>query len=97
MDIRRKKAATQRYKDVTSSGSLRVYDASLVPLDLEHLFNSDCMFRYNGLVNRKAVGVTAAPDNKGFVLSTKRVKVRRRGIELNQNDRDLQCQNTSPD
>merc|ERR1711963_567830 len=31
--------------------------------------------RYNGLVNTKAVGVTAAADNKGFVLTTKRSKL----------------------
>merc|ERR1711879_542109 len=30
--------------------------------------------RYNGLVNSKAVGVSAAADNKGFVLTTKRCK-----------------------
>merc|ERR1712110_341360 len=30
--------------------------------------------RYNGLVNSKAVGVSAAADNKGFVLTTKRSK-----------------------
>jgi len=30
--------------------------------------------RYNGLVNPKAVGVTAGAGNKGFVLSTKRTK-----------------------
>ena len=29
-------------------------------------------FRYNGLVNNKCVGISAAADNKGFVLSTKR-------------------------
>jgi hypothetical protein len=33
-------------------------------------------FRYSGLVNAKAVGITAGPDNKGFVLTTKRAKVR---------------------
>ena len=32
-------------------------------------------FRYNGLVNPKAVGVTATPDNKGFVLTTRRCKM----------------------
>jgi hypothetical protein len=31
--------------------------------------------RYNGLVNAKAVGISAGPDNKGFVLTTKRSKV----------------------
>merc|ERR1711978_289702 len=30
--------------------------------------------RYNGLVNNKAVGVSAAADNKGFVLTTKKSK-----------------------
>jgi len=30
--------------------------------------------RYNGLVNNKVVGISAAPDNKGFVLTTKRSK-----------------------
>merc|ERR1712179_72943 len=30
--------------------------------------------RYNGLVNAKAVGVSAAPDNKGFV-TTKRCRM----------------------
>jgi large subunit ribosomal protein L28e len=30
--------------------------------------------RYNGLVNSKAVGISAAADNKGFVLTTKRSK-----------------------
>merc|ERR1712066_577506 len=30
--------------------------------------------RYNGLVNSKAVGVSAAADNKGFVLTTRRSK-----------------------
>jgi large subunit ribosomal protein L28e len=30
--------------------------------------------RYSGLVNAKAVGITAGPDNKGFVLTTKRAK-----------------------
>merc|ERR1711874_240969 len=28
--------------------------------------------RYNGLVNAKAVGISAAADNKGFVLTTKK-------------------------
>merc|ERR1712179_767144 len=31
--------------------------------------------RYNGLVNAKAVGVSAAPDNKGFVVTTKRCRM----------------------
>ena len=31
--------------------------------------------RYNGLVNTKAVGVSAAADNKGFVVTTKRAKL----------------------
>nr|ALS04775.1 60S ribosomal protein L28 [Pseudodiaptomus poplesia]ALS04882.1 60S ribosomal protein L28 [Pseudodiaptomus poplesia] len=30
--------------------------------------------RYNGLVNKKAVGITPAADSKGFVLLTKKVK-----------------------
>merc|ERR1711934_1167847 len=30
---------------------------------------------YNGLVNAKAVGVSAAPDNKGFVVTTKRCRM----------------------
>merc|ERR1711928_292407 len=30
---------------------------------------------YNGLVNTKAVGVSAAADNKGFVVTTKRAKL----------------------
>merc|ERR1711962_91666 len=30
--------------------------------------------RYNGLVNKKAVGVVPAADNKGFVVITKRAK-----------------------
>merc|ERR1712071_520664 len=29
-------------------------------------------FRYNGLVNNKAVGIAAAADNKGFVVTTKK-------------------------
>ena len=33
------------------------------------------IIRYSGLVNAKAVGITAGPDNKGFVLTTKRSKV----------------------
>ena len=36
------------------------------------------MFRYNGLVNTKAVGVTPGPNNKGFVLTTKKVKAANR-------------------
>merc|ERR1719178_384840 len=36
-----------------------------------NLTNRNAM-RYNGLVNTKAVGVTAAADNKGFVVTTKR-------------------------
>merc|ERR1712107_584745 len=39
-----------------------------------NLTNRNAM-RYNGLVNTKAVGVTAAADNKGFVLTTKRSKL----------------------
>merc|ERR1712080_186062 len=31
--------------------------------------------RYNGLVNAKAVGVTATPDNKGFVLTTRKCRM----------------------
>merc|ERR1711890_26809 len=31
-------------------------------------------FRHGGLVNKKAVGVSAAPDNKGFVVTTKRCR-----------------------
>merc|ERR1712212_1212359 len=31
--------------------------------------------RYNGLVNNKVVGVSAAADNKGFVVTTKRAKL----------------------
>merc|ERR1711874_536823 len=30
--------------------------------------------RHNGLVNSKAVGISATADNKGFVLTTKRAK-----------------------
>eukprot|EP00088_Acartia_fossae_P001475 TRINITY_DN1056_c0_g2_i1.p1 TRINITY_DN1056_c0_g2~~TRINITY_DN1056_c0_g2_i1.p1 ORF type:complete len:142 (-),score=57.27 TRINITY_DN1056_c0_g2_i1:97-522(-) len=30
--------------------------------------------RYNGLVNGKVVGISAAADNKGFVLTTKKAK-----------------------
>merc|ERR1712098_1040027 len=30
--------------------------------------------RHGGLVNNKVVGISAAPDNKGFVLTTKRSK-----------------------
>eukprot|EP00088_Acartia_fossae_P068874 TRINITY_DN8835_c0_g1_i1.p1 TRINITY_DN8835_c0_g1~~TRINITY_DN8835_c0_g1_i1.p1 ORF type:complete len:141 (+),score=62.35 TRINITY_DN8835_c0_g1_i1:40-462(+) len=30
--------------------------------------------RYNGLVNDKVVGIAAAADNKGFVMTTKRSK-----------------------
>merc|ERR1711992_432535 len=30
--------------------------------------------RYNGIVNSKVVGVSAAADNKGFVLTTKKSK-----------------------
>ncbi|CAI8037752.1 60S ribosomal protein L28 [Geodia barretti] len=29
-------------------------------------------WKYNGLVNKKAVGITAGPDNKGIVLRTRR-------------------------
>merc|ERR1712008_614010 len=36
-----------------------------------NLTNRNAM-RYNGLVNTKAVGVSAAADNKGFVVTTKR-------------------------
>ncbi len=36
--------------------------------------------RYNGLVNAKAVGISAGPDNKGFVLTTKRSKVNKKLI-----------------
>merc|ERR1712080_573690 len=43
---------------------------SVEPLNLTNR-NS---FRYNGLVNKKAVGVSAAPDNKGFVVTTKRCR-----------------------
>merc|ERR1719433_1398851 len=39
-----------------------------------NLTNRNAM-RYNGLVNTKAVGVTAAADNKGFVVTTKRAKL----------------------
>merc|ERR1712198_254211 len=38
-----------------------------------NLTNRNAM-RYNGLVNTKAVGVSAAADNKGFVVTTKRAK-----------------------
>merc|ERR1712008_594525 len=38
-----------------------------------NLTNRNAM-RYNGLVNAKAVGITAAADNKGFVVTTKRCK-----------------------
>merc|ERR1712243_105024 len=31
--------------------------------------------RYNGIVNSKVVGVSAAADNKGFVLTTKKAKL----------------------
>jgi len=34
--------------------------------------------RYNGLVNNKVVGVSAAADNKGFVVTTKRAKLAHR-------------------
>jgi len=43
---------------------------STEPMNLTNL-NSQ---RYNGLVNKKAVGITAAADNKGFILTTKRAK-----------------------
>merc|ERR1719400_1070845 len=36
--------------------------------------------RYNGLVNNKAVGVSAAADNKGFVLTTKKSKKLSKGL-----------------
>merc|ERR1739846_61384 len=39
-----------------------------------NLTNRNAM-RYNGLVNAKAVGVSAAADNKGFVVTTKRAKL----------------------
>merc|ERR1712080_374550 len=39
-----------------------------------NLTNRNAM-RYNGLVNTKAVGVSAAADNKGFVVTTKRAKL----------------------
>jgi len=48
-----------------------------------NLTNKNAM-RYNGLVNAKAVGVTAAADGKGFVLSTKRArKANRPGASIN--------------
>merc|ERR1740123_2277252 len=39
-----------------------------------NLTNRNAM-RYNGLVNAKAVGVSAAADNKGFTVTTKRGKL----------------------
>ena len=42
------------------------------------MINILIMFRYNGLVNTKAVGVTPGPNNKGFVLTTKKVKAANR-------------------
>merc|ERR1712106_459831 len=39
-----------------------------------NLTNRNAM-RYHGLVNTKAVGVSAAADNKGFVVTTKRAKL----------------------
>merc|ERR1712037_506408 len=39
-----------------------------------NLTNKNAM-RYNGLVNNKVVGVSAAADNKGFVMTTKRAKL----------------------
>merc|ERR1712076_97421 len=39
-----------------------------------NLTNRNAM-RYNGLVNTKAAGVSAAADNKGFVVTTKRAKL----------------------
>ena len=51
--------------------------SSYFALDFPVLFDSGSRFisRYNGLVNTKAVGVTAATDNKGFVVTTKRAKL----------------------
>ena len=51
--------------------------SSFLPWDFPVLFDSESRFisRYNGLVNTKAVGVTAATDNKGFVVTTKRAKL----------------------
>jgi large subunit ribosomal protein L28e len=37
--------------------------------------------RYNGLVNAKALGISAGPDNKGFVLTTKRSKLSHRPVK----------------